>query len=133
MELNGLFFKRTYIHLYYNWHKWVQTCYCVYCKIKIQNFIEVYCFTTLTPEHSVRNRNGKESLTEEILAQSFENNQLINTAPMKNSVPFKEGMYGIFDLYIFDIYIYHQLLVPLCFDSSFLLTNIITFILFRNI
>lgn len=50
-------------------------------------------FTTLAPEHSVRNRNGKESLTEETLAQSSENNRL---APMKIAAPLKEGMYETF-------------------------------------
>lgn len=57
---------------------------------------EVYYFTTLTPEHLVRNRTGKGSVTEEILAQSFENDQRISTAPMEIHAPLKEGMYGIF-------------------------------------
>lgn len=57
-----------------------------YCKIKLQFYVN---FTTLAPEHSVRNRNGKESLTEETLAQSFENSQL---APMKIPALIKEGI-----------------------------------------
>ncbi|XP_052706711.1 uncharacterized protein LOC128182140 [Crassostrea angulata] len=50
---------------------------------------EVEMITTCQ-NHSVRNRNGKESLTEEIVTHSFENNQLINTVPTKIPAPLKE-------------------------------------------
>lgn len=55
--------------------------------------------------------NCEESLTEEILAHSFANNQLINTAPMKIPAPMKEGtcIYGILLTSVI------HLLVSLCF------------------
>lgn len=75
----------------------------------------------LTPDLPVRKRNGEESLKEEILKQSFEKNQLNKNSPMK------EGMYGI--LLTSEFLFYNELLVPLCFNSPILLTNIM-FILF---
>lgn len=75
----------------------------------------------LTPDLPVRKRNGEESLKEEILKQSFDKNQLNKNAPRK------EGMYGI--LLTSEFLFYNELLVPLCFNSPILLTNIM-FILF---
>lgn len=40
----------------------------------------------------MRKRNGEESLQREILAQSFENKQLDNTASMKITASMKEGI-----------------------------------------
>lgn len=75
----------------------------------------------LTPDLPVRKRNGEESLKEEILKQSFDKNQLNKNAPRK------EGMYGI--RLTSEFLFYNELLVPLCFNSPILLTNIM-FILF---
>lgn len=96
------------------------TYYCVYCKIKFQILFVWTILTTFTPDLPVRNRNGDECLQKEILAQSFKNKQLINTASTKISASMKEGMYGKCFTLVF----------PLLVQCTFLLTNI-TFILFR--
>lgn len=87
----------------------------------LQNCLSFNNSTTLSPDPPTRNRNGEERFKEEIVAQSLEKNQPINTAPMKITAPTKEGMNGILLTSVI------PLLVPLCFQSSFLLTNV-TFI-----
>lgn len=110
----------------YNWYKWVKKCNCLYCKIKNQNFVEVYYFIIFTPDLPVGNKNCEESSTEKISAESLENNQFTNTTPMKNSAMLKEGIYSIFMIFPF---FYHKLRDPSYFYSSFLLPNL-TFMLF---
>lgn len=75
----------------------------------LQNWLSFNNNTTISPDPPARNRNGEESLKEEILAQSFENNQPNNTAPMKITVPTTEGMNGILLTSVIPI------LVPPCF------------------
>lgn len=84
----------------------------------LQNCLSFNNNTPISPDPPARDRNGEESLKEEILVQSFENNQPINTAPMKITAPPKEGMNGILLTSVI------PLLVPPCFQSSFLLTNV---------